>query len=204
MQPSRLAGQRFGMLAVVAKSPHRDASGNVHWVCLCDCGFTTTVNGRSLRTGNTVSCGCKRTPDLTGQTFGRLTVLALGEPTTRRRWECLCECGTSVLVATVDLRNGHTKSCGCYSRERSSKGNSRPVVSYDGAHLRIMYAKGSASQFLCVDCGGKAQEWSYDHADPEELWGGRSGCVYSLSPEHYVPRCRVCHRAFDRLHRSGA
>ena len=53
--------------------------------------------------------------DLTGQKFGKLTVL---EKTKERRnrqvvWRCSCECGKETLVVGSSLRSGHTKSCGC-------------------------------------------------------------------------------------------
>lgn len=56
--------------------------------------------------------------DITGQTFGRLTVLERAG--TRRgyvTWTCRCVCG-QVKVARGDLlRKGLTTSCGCYQRE---------------------------------------------------------------------------------------
>src|SRR5882757_8272196 len=36
-------------------------------------------------------------------------------------WECLCDCGDITKVRSARLLNGTTKSCGCYSREESSK-----------------------------------------------------------------------------------
>lgn len=53
--------------------------------------------------------------DLTGQSFGRLTVIRLDA---RRRgrhlyWQCLCICGKEVIVAGGHLRSRHTVSCGC-------------------------------------------------------------------------------------------
>ena len=29
-------------------------------------------------------------------------------------WECICECGSTTIASGVHLKNGHTKSCGCY------------------------------------------------------------------------------------------
>lgn len=55
-----LSGQRFGRLTAM-KPAGRSKHGQVLWVTACDCGNTTTVLSRSLRTGNTQSCGCLRT-----------------------------------------------------------------------------------------------------------------------------------------------
>lgn len=58
--------------------------------------------------------------DLVGQKFSRLLVLYdTGE---RKRgnvvWHCRCDCGNEVDVVGHNLTSGHTKSCGCYNRER--------------------------------------------------------------------------------------
>lgn len=57
--------------------------------------------------------------DLVGQTFGRLTVIG-SAPNTRKggaRWLCHCSCGKEVIVRSETLRNGMTKSCGCWHSE---------------------------------------------------------------------------------------
>jgi 5-methylcytosine-specific restriction endonuclease McrA len=65
--------------------------------------------------------------DLTGQIFGRLTVLEPVESKRdnggrkRTRWLCVCECGNEVIALTDTLKNGHTKSCGCLKLERVSE-----------------------------------------------------------------------------------
>lgn len=53
--------------------------------------------------------------DLTGQRFGRLVVKNFAGTSTGREaiWSCKCDCGKTVIVRGVNLRNGHTKSCGC-------------------------------------------------------------------------------------------
>lgn len=54
--------------------------------------------------------------DLTGHTYNLLTVVeeASKSPSGRVHWVCRCECGNTVSVASNNLRNGHTKSCGCH------------------------------------------------------------------------------------------
>ena len=34
-------------------------------------------------------------------------------------WQCECDCGAAVTVAGKYLRNGDTKSCGCYNKDRT-------------------------------------------------------------------------------------
>ena len=55
--------------------------------------------------------------DLTGQQFGRLTVIerASHAPTLDRAaiWRCKCEGGKEVVVKGIVLRRGESKSCGC-------------------------------------------------------------------------------------------
>lgn len=61
--------------------------------------------------------------DLTGQKFNRLTVLSLGERNSsgQIQWKCKCDCGNIVFATTTYLKNGHTKSCGCFNKEQASK-----------------------------------------------------------------------------------
>lgn len=57
-----------------------------------------------------------------GEKYGRLTVASLeGRRHAKKLWRCNCECGGSTVTTTQKLRSGHTKSCGCYAREVSSK-----------------------------------------------------------------------------------
>lgn len=54
-----LSGQRFGSLIAIGRSgTARD--GNALWLCKCDCGNVSIVDGSSLRKGNTKTCGCSR------------------------------------------------------------------------------------------------------------------------------------------------
>ena len=53
--------------------------------------------------------------DMTGQIFGKLTVIDCAGKLDGRRyyWNCQCECGNIKPVLGSMLRNGNTKSCGC-------------------------------------------------------------------------------------------
>lgn len=69
--------------------------------------------------------------DITGQKFGRLTVLSrsTNNKEGRAMWRCLCDCGNETIVLGKNLRNGHTKSCGCLDKEITSK---RSVIDRTG------------------------------------------------------------------------
>lgn len=63
--------------------------------------------------------------DLTGQRFGRLTVLNLDKTENRKSyWRCQCDCGNQVIVRSDCLKSGTgrpcTVSCGCYNREKNT------------------------------------------------------------------------------------
>lgn len=61
--------------------------------------------------------------DLTGKVFGRLTVVCSSEVENQRgpRWICRCECGKNHVAASSNLQVGNVRSCGCLSRDRSTK-----------------------------------------------------------------------------------
>lgn len=64
-----------------------------------------------------------RLVDLTGQRFGRLTVISRAENSNsgKSRWLCRCDCGNECVVHSLSLRSGNTKSCGCLRSEVSQK-----------------------------------------------------------------------------------
>lgn len=133
-----LTGQKFGKLTVIGVDNKRDLNGNIYWKCKCDCGNITVVNGRSLRTGGTKSCGCykkdfwdnrmkKVFKDMTGERYGCLTVIRRGEDyicgdnrhTTI--WICQCDCGNITQTTRTMLITGRKKSCGCMSHKFAQK-----------------------------------------------------------------------------------
>lgn len=58
--------------------------------------------------------------DITGQEFGRLTVLSLhGYAKGKSLWNCICSCGNSCVKRADDMKSGRTQSCGCLLKERT-------------------------------------------------------------------------------------
>lgn len=56
--------------------------------------------------------------DLTGQRYGRLTVVERDFSKRTTAWKCICDCGNTTVVTSKNLRTkGYsTKSCGCLNR----------------------------------------------------------------------------------------
>lgn len=83
--------------------------------------------------------------DLTGQKFGRLTVIARSDDKRKEvRWECRCACGNQTTVTSISLRKGTTRSCGCLRKETTArrrathgKAKSRLYITWKGIKSRI-------------------------------------------------------------------
>lgn len=60
--------------------------------------------------------------DLTGERFGRLTVVGFAGrgKNGRALWFCRCDCGGGTIVFAENLRRGSTQSCGCIHKERTA------------------------------------------------------------------------------------
>lgn len=124
-----LTNQRFGRLVVQYELPERK-NGKIYWHCHCDCGNEKDIAGVQLtKTSHpTQSCGClqrehthlaNQSADLTGQHFGRLTVLQ--RLPNSSQWKCQCECGNKITTTTNHLNSGHTQSCGYLQKDRTSE-----------------------------------------------------------------------------------
>lgn len=70
---------------------------------------------------------------MSGRRFGRLVVVERvfqPEKGTKAWWSCHCDCGATTVVSGTQLRNGKTRSCGCYMidqirRAQTSHGHTR-------------------------------------------------------------------------------
>ncbi|CQD07188.1 hypothetical protein BN970_01349 [Mycolicibacterium conceptionense] len=92
--------------------------------------------------------------------------------------------------------------------DRTVRGSDSPQwigdnISYFGLHVRIKVDRGRAAEHDCVDCGGQAAEWSYDHTGVDEKVSD-TGMAYSTDTAQYSPRCKPCHGAFDSAQRASA
>lgn len=83
--------------------------------------------------------------DLTGKTFGELTVIKISDKKVNRNrmWECKCSCGITTYVLAASLRAGYYKSCGCRRIEKRDKGVSQHIANdkVDGTRKSALKAK---------------------------------------------------------------
>lgn len=179
-----LTGHRCGRLTVIARGEdHVYPSGKHHpqWRCTCDCGSAVTVLGRSLRNGDTRSCGCLNREKSAERLAPYVGLTGEAHPMYGRNGE-------------AHPMHGHTGEA-----HPRWKGN---AIGYRSAHTRIQAAKGKASDHPCADCSGPAAEWSYVGACADEKISNapgqrNDGCRYCPHPEHYAPRCKPCHKVYD-------
>lgn len=75
--------------------------------------------------------------DLTGQAFGRLTVLSRAGSTDRMKlalWLCRCTCGSEVIRVGCEMARGRIKSCGCLILESGTSKQLRHGMSKTRTH----------------------------------------------------------------------
>lgn len=95
-----------------------------------------------------------------GEKYGRLTTIR--EVPERKsghiQWLCICDCGKEVITAKSKLLNGHTKSCGCYQRDRTSEVTVSQMAGKRFGRLVVIDETGTAPNGVklwnCIcDCG---------------------------------------------------
>lgn len=71
-------------------------------------------------------------------------------------------------------------------------------ISYEGAHYRVVGARGRARIYLCTECQQPAKDWALKH-DADKVTDNK-GRMYSLDVMDYQPMCGDCHSAYDAKH----
>lgn len=194
-----LTGQTFGLWTVI-EAAQPDKVGRAKWLCRCSCGKERVVTADNLLRGMSTSCGhtrfAKRRNDLTGQRFGRLTVMHFVSmsPAT---WHCRCDCGREVDVAANNLKSGHTTSCGCALRAAQLDiGNRMPSIK--NSPLTGPFETNLRAKWFRVSDGlhtweiKNLQKFVRDHADlfdcdPEikPQWEKVAKCLYASAQRRH-------------------
>jgi hypothetical protein len=111
--------------------------------------------------GDTRSCGCSR-----------------GRP--KYEWKRCPACGRLARIRRD--RRSCSRACGHKLTGAALRAES---PSYDVWHNRVKKARGSASDYRCIDCDGRAEDWSTADPSSDDVW------------VRFQPRCRKCHRRYD-------
>lgn len=109
-------GKKVNKLTIMSFS--NNSSGYKIVTVECECGIIKEFGWQNFKKGNTLSCGCLKITDLTGNTYNKLTVLSQHGKNKFNQitWLCRCECGVEKIVSGNVLTSGKVKSCGCVLR----------------------------------------------------------------------------------------
>jgi len=125
-----LTGQNINGIIVKGLYEEKGGTGkHKRWKCRCPiCNNIFVTGSQHLRDKNKpismcFNCGIHQYDDLTGERFGRLTVLEKDKEAkgNRVRFICQCDCGTIISVQANHLSSGEIKSCGCLNSSGEEK-----------------------------------------------------------------------------------
>jgi hypothetical protein len=98
--------------------------------------------------------------DLTGQTFGGLTVLRQWAATNKTTWLCRCACGEKTTVSSVNLRKGKVVSCGCWRANPKVRGYVRNQLPPERRSEIARMGAAAHPRKLSCECGKCQVCWS--------------------------------------------
>ena len=129
----------------------------------------------------------RKTADLTGQRFGKLTVIERTDEQQDRYWLwlCRCDCGKEIFVNTKRLTRGTVSHCGCDKKSKLSLGpvpedlTGKRYGQLTVLRLDKRMENGKSSWFCQCDCGNQ--------------------CIVSAHSLHYQKRksCGCLHRQME-------
>ena len=93
--------------------------------------------------------------DLSGQKFGRLTVLSRANKTDSSGnvyWNCLCDCGNSCVASGNNLKRHKSKSCGCHQKEQVSNRNIKNLVGMKFGKLTVISRAPNKGKQVAWNC----------------------------------------------------
>lgn len=131
-----LTGLKFGRLLVLSYHGYIGKWMARAWVCQCDCGTIKVVTGNNMKSGKTVSCGCKTRED----TIRRNTTHGL----TR--------------FHPIEYR------CWCHLRQRCNNQKSKDYPDYGGRGIKVCQRWMKFENFL-EDMGRRPEGMTLDRID---------------------------------------
>lgn len=203
MTPSEIKpGMKFGHWEVI-KFDHTNEHRVKYFLCKCDCGTIRPVRGTSLINGTSTACSKTCQSSLINQDFGYWHVLKK-DNSRPRYWICKCKCGVIRSVFDGSLKNGTTKSCGCYKNEVNHKRFEEDAEKHIGekyGNLTIVdyELKNKNYYYICnCDCGNKVTVLG------KNLFSGNTtscGCINSKANAEMDRILTQLHIPFKREYR---
>lgn len=152
----------------------------------------------------------RQATDLTGQRFGKLTVLGQSSSTyisgkNRIRWLCLCECGNQTLVQGGSLKNGRVKSCGCNQWQPQITSKERTInICWKNIKIRagrkgldFNLTKSNIGNLIFLPCHycGALPTNKHDFENTIPYQGvDRINSDNGYTPDNVIPCCWECNR----------
>ena len=138
--------------------------------------------------------------DLSGERYGRLTVLCRAENKNgRTSWLCECECGSLVEVRGNDMRMGKVQSCGCIKVEQC-RAKARDAGINRGRQLLV---HGDSGKRLYAVWKSMHQRCSNPNNECYKDYGGRGIRVCDEWSDYKVFRKWALSFGYDPLARFG-
>lgn len=196
-----LTGQQFENLTVLYRGEDIIKDGKkrrVRWHCKCNCGNEFDVIADNLKKRHNMTCNdCAKKKraesqrvDVTGNKYGRLTILEIIPNTHPTKVKCQCDCGNIYIGIQTDIVTGHTQSCGCLHKDITSQSNTKDwsgIVSDYGVEFIKQECMNDKGQWLWrCKCGICGNEFI---ALPAKVNNGHitsCGCAIQSSGERYI------------------
>ena len=227
MNFKNLSGNTYGDLYVIRLL--RIKNNIPIYECRCKCGNICEKSQQYLLSKqNSLNCGCnikKYSPliDLTGQTFGDLTVLERADdyipPNGKHesQWKCECSCGNICIKKSKLLRNGKAKNCGDPRKHNNSRGKYTSHSGYSKTRLygiweRMILSCYNSSYRQYTNIGGRGikvcddwriynnfYKWSYENEYDDTKFLNRAYYDIDFCPENCYYSNTFSKTRFDSL-----
>lgn len=165
MAKKEMIGKTFNYLTVLEEIKERDKYNKIYYKCICKCGKEVINTGIAIRSGAVNSCGClsnerKRSKDIIGSKFGRLTPYEAVKKNNRWYYKCRCECGNEAVIRGDSLKDGKTTSCGCERNIAVSKRHKKNIIGNVFGKLTAIEEVGKSKsgniRYKCLcECGNE-------------------------------------------------
>lgn len=125
--------------------------------------------------------------NLTGRRFNQLAVIAIwGRQHSSVQWLCRCDCGSWAVVTAVHLRSSHTRSCGCWQKQRIQETRRKVPKALEAAYGHFLQVKNrcnNPNNKRFTDYGGRGIKFCFTSF---EQWYAEVGA--KPSPLHSIDR----------------